>query len=108
MSGTQLHPQFLSQLAEVLSDPSYMVDLTMRLHFPERAANFERWIKMQLRQPNFSDVYVKLHELFPDSLPMTEGDTDAGFMFREMLKCITAEAYGFPYTAPTRIITKLN
>lgn len=103
MMESRLNPQFVGELLKLLSHPPAMVDAAMQMFFPERAEEFRMWAQAQTAPPTYLEVYGQLMVLFP-RLSKPAPNTSPDDCFREVLRCILADALDLDYKPRTQIV----
>lgn len=98
-----LDPRFTSALLDLLSSPPAMVDVALAMFYPDVSKDFRKWASMQLRPPPYHEVYKYLAKSFPAAPELSE-ELPPEDMFRELFKCIIAQAFNLDYKPASKIV----
>lgn len=100
-----LDPRFVRDFSALCQNPAFLVDCAVQVFFPVLGARFNNWAAEQAIQKKavgYTDVYDFLAPEFKNASARTNTD-GPDELFRELLKCIIAQALDLEYKPVLRI-----
>lgn len=105
----QLDPRVVQAIVGLVSNPAFVVEVTVYMLYPEVKEKFDTWLQgHMIAPPSGGEVYDWWQKEFPMA-PIRNDQMDPNECFRNLFKAIVAKAFNLPNpNTPKLDLTQVN